>query len=71
MTRRENKPPEDNYPDGVLMIFAGRDPARTKAALESGIAYIREEIDHDRMFRPETGEEDIRILESLIRQIDE
>jgi len=45
-------------------------PARTKAALESGIAYIREEIDHDRMFSPETGEEDIRILESLIRQID-
>lgn len=63
-------PPEDNYPDGILMIFAGRDPQRTKAALESGIAYIREEIDHDRMFRPEFGEEDIRILQELIRQID-
>lgn len=69
MTRRENEPPEDNYPDGVLMIFAGRDPGRTKAALLRARNKLKVSqhmnSDSDLILR-----DDIRMLDELIVQFD-
>lgn len=74
MTRKENEPPEDNYPDGVLMIFAGTHPQDTKATLERAKkAWNNVLLDPKVVRGSDTWNmtvQDLRVLNDLIRQID-